>query len=141
MNKFENDFNMIIENGYNFFPCEFCVHPEMNYPVSVLSAENMKLVINSVKEVDSNLHVFDDFSIIPSLDNSFKIWIEGGPGDVVTRRSVVSIDGDRIKYTIIWYEWEKEGRTIDSAREVKSMPFSVENYLTVLEHVKKETLG
>jgi hypothetical protein len=136
MGKFEKEFNDIVHFGYDFFPSDDIIEEDIktSYPVSILSVENMKYVIDHVKESDSELHIFDGFNFLPSLDGSLRIWGEKSIDPFTRKRLIIAIDGDKIKFDLVNYLLNDLGvhsYTSETGTEV----FSVENYLRTLKKI------
>lgn len=80
----QKDLEEVINYGYNFFPYDNFLKT-YSFPVSPISVENFKLVLERATEDDLR-----DFKLV--VDTKITIW---------DRRDniVIGIDGDRILYT------------------------------------------
>ena len=96
--------DLVNELGYNHFPGL----ADYTMPVSIISVENFKLVLEKATEDD-----LKDFMIIPDLGR-LSLWDR-------EEEVVISIDGDRILYT---------PNRFKSSR-MKVYPFNVDTFLTL----------
>lgn len=135
MSKFEKEFNDIVHFGYDFFPNDINEGGiKTSYPVSILSVENMKYIIDHVKKSDSELHIFDEFNFLPSLDGSLRIWGEKSIDQFTRKRLIIAIDGDKIKFDLVKYLLNDLG-VHSCTSETGTEVFSIENYLRTLEKI------
>jgi len=98
--------DLVNELGYNHFPglADYIM------PVSIISVENFKLVLEKATEDD-----LKDFMIIPDLER-LSLWDR-------EEKVVISIDGDRILYTPDRTKFSK----------MKVCPFNVDTFLNLIK--------
>lgn len=98
--------DLVNELGYNHFPGL----ADYTMPVSIISIENFKLVLERATEDD-----LKDFMIIPDLGR-LSLWDK-------EEKVVISIDGDRILYTPDRTKFSK----------MKVCPFDVDTFLNLIK--------
>lgn len=102
----------VINYGYNFFPFDNFLK-NYSFPVSPISVENMKLVLEKATEDDLR-----NFKLV--VDTKITLWDKH-------EEVSISIDGDRIIHV--------PSRTITCFRPAREGSFSVDRYLNLVRTV------
>ena len=105
----QKDLEEVINYGYNFFPYDNFLK-NYSFPVSPISVENMKLVLEKATEDDLR-----DFKLV--VDTKITIWDK-------QEEVSISIDGDKILHI--------PSRTITCLRPTREGSFSVDRYLNLV---------
>ena len=105
----QKDLEEVINYGYNFFPYDNFLK-YYSFPVSPISVENFKLVLEKATEDDLR-----DFKLV--VDTKITIWDK-------QEEVSISIDGDKILHV--------PSRTITCFRPTRESSFSVERFLNLV---------
>lgn len=108
----QKDLEEVINYGYNFFPYDNFLKI-YSFPVSPISIENFKLVLERATEYD-----LSDFKLV--VDTKITIWDK-------QEEVSISIDGDKIIHV--------PSRTITCFRRPREYSFSVDKFLNLVRTI------